>query len=86
MLLLFMHVVQAFSDAQALCQLVVSSELASEAFRYATKMLDPSMLQRIWRRKYYVALASPKVFRTSLTHLFPFGPLYPTPPHVYNLG
>ena len=42
-----MQVVHALSNAQALHQLVLTLESASEALRYATKMLDPSMLYRI---------------------------------------
>ena len=63
-----------FSEVRALRQLVTSSELASKVFRYATKILDPSILYRIWRRKYCGSSASPKVSKTSLTHLFPLGP------------
>ena len=75
----FMQVMHALSDVQALRKLVLTSESASEAFQYVTKTLDPLMLYRIWRCKYYDSSASPEVFRTSLTYLFPLWPLYPAP-------
>ena len=43
MFLLLTHIMHAFSEVQVLRQLVTSSESVSEAFQYATKILDPSI-------------------------------------------